>query len=51
MNKEVNLDSDIHNLLQVSKKNKKYKDKAILNYFYYYNELNDTNKKKIIDEL
>jgi len=51
MNKEGNLDANIHNLLQVSKKNKKYRDKAILNYFYYYNELNDTNKKKIIDEL
>ena len=51
MNKEGNLDANIHNLFQVSKKNEKYRDKAILNYFYYYNELNDTNKKKIIDEL
>jgi len=51
LNKEGNLDADIHNLLKVSKKNKKYRDKATLNYFYYYNELNDTNKNKIIDEL
>ena len=46
-----NISNDIYNLIKISKENKKYKDKAIMNLIFYFDNLNEEEKNIIVNEI
>ena len=49
--KEKNLKNSLINLIELSKNNPKYKEKALMNLIFYYDELNDNEKEKILAKI
>lgn len=50
-NSNTEFDEKIFNLINLSKKNNKYKSKSLLNLLYHYNKLTNKTKRELINFL